>query len=220
MSATLSQSMGNSNGWRCQQLLCSSDGKRVVKVRAGFPARLACRLQNTWQPAHQRFPQSVTPTRSRLVWRQGGRHVHAPVPSCSLDVEVWRPQGLRPEILCRAASATPAVFAPQPTRYGTQRRPGPRTRRREWGCSILLPAAKFKCSGSPCRPNNRRQSGMASTSTFPHVVNARFHAGGSRPSHGPATDAMTTEGASRLVARRILPCPTPRRSFSSPFRCC
>lgn len=90
MSATLSQSMGNSNGWRCQQLLCSSDGKRVVKVRAGFPARLACRLQNTWQPAHQRFPQSVTPTRSRLVWRQGGRHVHAPVPSCSLDVEVWR----------------------------------------------------------------------------------------------------------------------------------
>lgn len=113
-----------------------------------------------------------------------------------------------------------AVLAPQPTRYGTHRRPGPRTRRREWGCSILLPAAKFKSSGSPCRPNNRRRSGMASTSTFPHVVNARFQAGGSRPSHGPATDAMTTEGASRLVARRILPCSTPRRSFSSPFRCC
>lgn len=113
-----------------------------------------------------------------------------------------------------------AVLAPQPTRYGTHRRPGPRTGRREWGSSILLPAAKFKSSGSPCRPNNRRRSGMASTSTFPHVVNARCHASGSRPSHGPATDAMTTEGASRLVARRILPCSTPRRSFSSPFRCC
>lgn len=58
-------------------------------------------------PAHQMFPQSVTPTRSRLVRRQGGRHVHTPVPSCSLDVEVWRPQGLCPELLCRAASATP-----------------------------------------------------------------------------------------------------------------
>lgn len=98
--------------------------------------------------------------------------------------------------------------------------PRPPNRRREWGYSILLSAAKVKSSGSPCRPNNRRWSGMASTSTFPHVVNARFHASGSRPSHGPATDAMTTEGASRLVARRILPCSTPRRSFSSPFRCC
>lgn len=171
-------------------------------------------------PASSKVPPICDPHQIKVGLAAGWQTCPRPRPELQFGCGGVETQGLCPEILCRAASATPAVFAPQPTRYGTQRRPGPRTRRREWGCSILLPAAKFKCSGSPCRPNNRRQSGMASTSTFPHVVNARFHAGGSRPSHGPATDAMTTEGASRLVARRILPFSTPRRSFSSPFRCC
>lgn len=167
------------------------------------------------------FPQSVTPTRSRLVRRAGWQTCPRPRPELQFGRGGVEDRRVFARSFFAGRRQRPlAVLAPQPTRYGTHRRPGPRTRRREWGCSILLPAAKFKSSGSPCRPNNRRRSGMASTSTFPHVVNARFHAGGSRPSHGPATDAMTTEGASRLVARRILPCSTPRRSFSSPFRCC
>lgn len=59
MPATLSQSVGNSSGWRCQQLLCSSDGKRVVKGRDGFPASQGVKEQLSGLPAASETPGST-----------------------------------------------------------------------------------------------------------------------------------------------------------------
>lgn len=110
------------------------------------------------EPVDQMFPQSVTPTRS-WVWF-GGRVRDMSTPPSRAAVWTWRcgdRSAFARSFFAGRRQLPLVVLAAQPTRCRTHRRPG--------SGAVLLLAAKFKSSGSPCRPINRRRSGMASTTT-------------------------------------------------------